>query len=503
MAYDGDNAARLISRAILANDPNALNQVSERISLGNEIVKRWAEEYGGKAISGGGDEGTFSIPAEALDNIEQLRLDYHFATGLTVTIGVGNSLSEAGKSLLVGKRNGKNAVVQYSPNIDHEVQSIANESDQKAKPEEKSNEGAPAMKNENDEKNSGCSYCEELDAADDKDLDHCQYCHDMDSNSDEDSCPYCAEENNSVHNADEENHPEDCPYCQEVESTEDVESTEGPNTENPTTTDSEDFEGQDLDRPAISKPDPNEEPKMGLGISSDSPSNENRKLDETQGEEDEIQETGESQETDVADGQGKEAMAAIAEELESDGSEAETEKDVMDRLDAEDLAIGNTMEDNVSRPEQYDDNVPGDMGLGEEEQEENPDLTEVLHEGLDSHAENIQREKIVQMVGEALEGFKGCKDILERAKEQAPQLYESSIAMLRAMISMAEMLGLGQETEESVVGGPVDQAGEAEIDPTEDGHPDYGNLFPKHQENGGSAATPGGAASNDPKFLGQ
>ena len=72
LAYDGDNAGRLVGRAILANDAGALSEVSSRINLGHDVVKKWVQEHNGHVISGGGDEGCFSLPAEAVQDIEEL-----------------------------------------------------------------------------------------------------------------------------------------------------------------------------------------------------------------------------------------------------------------------------------------------------------------------------------------------------------------------------------------------------------------------------------------------
>jgi len=155
--------------------------------------------------------------------------------------------------------------------------------------------------------------------------------------------------------------------------------------------------------------------------------------------------------------------------------------------------------------------------LGEESEDGSLDVTSVLKEGLDNHADNIQRERVVEMVGEALEGFKGCKMILERAKTEAPQLYTSSLSMLKAMIEMAKLLGLDQDQaaepsgvlespQESALDGqmntpsagmPESEANDsyAQADAEADGHPNYDNLFPAHPESGGG--------SNDPKLRGQ
>ena len=50
----------------------------------------------------------------------------------------------------------------------------------------------------------------------------------------------------------------------------------------------------------------------------------------------------------------------------------------------------------ISRPADYDAKQ-GDMGLSEEEADEDePQLDEVLRDGLDAHADDIQREKVVE-----------------------------------------------------------------------------------------------------------
>lgn len=104
----------------------------------------------------------------------------------------------------------------------------------------------------------------------------------------------------------------------------------------------------------------------------------------------------------------------------------------------------------VSRPEDYDAKQ-GDLGLSEEDADGEPQLDEVLRDGLDSHADSIQREKVINMVGEALEAFKGQKNILDKAKEQAPELHNACIGMLRAMIELCSLAGIDQSKPEQDV----------------------------------------------------
>jgi hypothetical protein len=112
----------------------------------------------------------------------------------------------------------------------------------------------------------------------------------------------------------------------------------------------------------------------------------------------------------------------------------------------------------------------------------------VLEEGLDHSADGIQREKVVQMVSQALTQFKGCKEILESTKMQTPQLYQASIAMLRAMIEMASLLGLGEGNgnaapvqTESTLG----QEQAALTPPPEEQNDEWHDPFPTHPDQGG------------------
>ncbi len=517
MAYDGDNAGRQVGRAILADDPDALHEVSARINLGHEIVSRWVQSHGGQFISGGGDEGTFSIPADAMADIETLRGDYQFATNLTMTIGAGASLSQAGKSLLIGKFRGKNTVVQYDPSLEEEIRQVSERVGQgTASPEEQKlgeaylkPEGMDKdMQHNHDNGEDNCPYCQELKAPGEQTgMDDCPYCKDAEAGTDD--CPYCKEMDGAAATDDcpycqDMDHEEDCPYCKDMDAGAaapaegEVEPTAGPSVTEPTAESGEDYAAKDLNRPEIDKPQPGDTPAPGLGSGTGL------------GELDNQQNTPSNQSLDVKNGQPVESAPATAEEigetpaailaqLDADGAQATpNDVDVVAGADDSDVApYGDNVEGNVSRPEDFDRDVPGDMGLAEDETGE-PDLSGVLQEGLDTHAQNAQREKVVQMVSEALEGFKGSKQVLEKAKDQAPQLYNASLNMLRAMIEMAKMLGLNETTEETaeeVVG--EGQPGEAApgAEAGQDEH-DWEEPFAEHPEHGGAAAqedaAPGG-----------
>lgn len=381
LAVDGDNAGQLVGRAVLANDVHALHEISNRINHGQDVIGEWAQAHGGTLISAGGDEGNLSVPADSFDMIEQLRADYVHAIGLTLTVGVGSTLSEAGKALIVGKLRGKNQTCEYDHAVEQEY----------LKAEKDTNEGTATgeakklgeaymkpMKQTEDTHAADCQYCAELATDNVTDEDHCLYCHNETSETQpEPHCEYCAQADqaNAQHDPTAEGHADDCQYCAESAAQAPVDA-------------------------AV------------------------------------------PQESASADG----SLQAIAAEIEATTQPGETPQDVLAGLDGPADMPGTQMQDNISHPDTYQQNVPTDMGMAEEPvPEQGPDLNQVLATGLDAHSENIQREKVVALVTEALQGFKASKQILERAQEQAPQLYTSSIAMLKAMIEMAKMFGLAPQ----------------------------------------------------------
>jgi hypothetical protein len=146
----------------------------------------------------------------------------------------------------------------------------------------------------------------------------------------------------------------------------------------------------------------------------------------------------------------------------------------------------------------------------EQRDSDEPDYSDLLEEGLNSHADSIQREKVVQMVSQALTQFKASKDALEAVKAQSPQLYQASLAMLKAMIEMASLLKLGQSEGESgqELGQNPSQPSalgqeQASLEPTpgepgavqqEEQNDEWHDPFPLHPDSGGERK-PGHAPS--------
>lgn len=361
LAIDADDAGKLVGRAALADDEAALADVSSRIDRGQQIILDWAEKHGGNKISAGGDEANIKVPEEAKDFVEELRNDYHYATGMTITVGVGSKLSEAGKSLMVGKFRGKDIAVFYGPEIESEI-AQAHEHVQQgtATDEEKKIDQAYFEENEGNTKNTDqqsqgtddCPHCKEIEKTD-----ACPYCQKdavLDSEN-LDNCSHCKEL--------DKDKKDSCPYCEHGDKSKIKENT-------------------------------------------------------------------------------SQAVDEISNQIEVDDPEKQEEADIVRDIDDADLAIGVEMDQNASVTDSYKQkNFPQDMGLSEEENK-GPEFGNLIKEDLDSRSQDIQNERLKSLIGEALEGIKNNKNILEKAKQQAPEFYSAALAMIKAMIEMSKALGI-------------------------------------------------------------
>jgi hypothetical protein len=552
LAYDGDNAGRLVGRAILANDAGALSEVSSRINLGHDVVKKWVQEHNGQVISGGGDEGLFSLPAEAVQDIEELRQDYEFATNLTMTIGVGQNLSEAGKSLMVGKFRGKDQVVMYDESIEQEIEAAQGRVSQGQGSEEETKISDAYLSND---KNGG-KVADNKFQQDSQQIDQIkkEKSGQTPSQLATESPEQKAKRETGVTSAKTSAKPEDQtsqdPALTEespqqasaktnseaaakvAESDPKVDKRPGDaapeDRQNPEKTNvqtqglpdkkqdkqkeeeigqaNKHASGKEMSTPrekaeATGK-DPSKDEFKGAKKESENmkkaeekPKKEvkNEKVKEPPKEappgDQEVPPQGQEAHSSSCPTCGKpqeEAVEVIEENVDTPTSDETVQQQQMNGVDNSAMPVGNEFEGNVSRPDGFEEqNVPGDVGMeggpeggvavengnpeetqddmmgqaapgdeaipGQEQapgEESDPNMQGVMQDGLDAGADDAQAEQVKQMIGQALSGFKNNKQILERAQAQAPELYSSCIAMLRAMIEMAKMLGLSDGTEQ-------------------------------------------------------
>jgi hypothetical protein len=536
ISLDADNAGNRIGRAVLADDPDEMSRISERISLGNKLVERWARERNGRCLSSGGDQGVYSIDKQYLHELEQLRKDYHFITQLTVSIGIGEHLSESGQALLVAKLLGKDRIVFFDKETKKKIQQIkkaAKKGRYKSMEEQKIAE-ANFKKNELIKAESDgdlCPYCETSDGVD---PDHCKFCHDVETQEGEETCPYCKGSQNdpSLGPKEPEIADEDCAFCKEQDvkrigatkeacpycGNEPAASLVSPDSNDETAIPGSEEEQEQYDRmgmhpPEIGKPSLEDHAPIGQNAPMDTvPKGDpdpNQRLDDQRDVEviagnatgpdaidaanNNLQATSENAVSenntiiDPEDNHSKDALTNIAEQIRTEGTPIAGQRD---RIGDENIPSGTAMEGNISRPDGYSQDVPSDMGEegpnplsdnSNSEDNENPDFGILLEEGLDKHAQSIQKEKAVQMVSQALVEFKSCKDILEQNKMQMPQLYQGCISILKAMIELAGVLNLGGSDQPTELG--QEQAALVEEATPEENT--YQDPFPTHPDHGG------------------
>jgi len=121
VSYDGDTIGREVGRARLSNDVEYLRRISQSIDRGNKAFEGWAIEAGGSVVESGGDEGLLEVPASALTGLESVRSSYKSIVGATVSVGIGNKVSDSSKALMVAKLRGKDKVCFYEPDMEKEI----------------------------------------------------------------------------------------------------------------------------------------------------------------------------------------------------------------------------------------------------------------------------------------------------------------------------------------------------------------------------------------------
>jgi len=130
------------------------------------------------------------------------------------------------------------------------------------------------------------------------------------------------------------------------------------------------------------------------------------------------------------------------------------------------MPLGDEMKDGTSVTEDFGDaqknNVSdSEAAFGQSGQDE-PDMTDVLKQGLNDHADDQKKQEVLSMVSQTLAGFKANKASLEATKDQNQALYNSCIQMLKSMIELCKLLGLeptAAPAPEEAPGAPQAQSG--------------------------------------------
>lgn len=486
ISADGDGIGKLVGRAVLANDVDELHAVSGRIDAAQDFTLHWCKQVGGVKISGGGDEFTAAIPPESKEELKKLRESIEKAFGYTISIGVGRSLSEAGTALLVAKLRGKDRIVYFNKQIKEDIKKAKRRvREGRATQEEyklseaylekaesmlcdlhkskvcdlhKSEEGkhaphiepntddpCPYCADSEDNRTDDCQYCQDLDAVENADgtagMNDCSACEEYDAEQQNtggiDNCPYCEDISNEQANPSEASsaandgteHPDNCPHCQEMYS-QAIENEPG----------------------QTGQGDPNL--------------------------------------------QGHETAEEVLDLLDKEpGAPGPTPEEAAKKIDNTEMPQGDEMRENVSVPESFGAAQKGDVSDAEKDfaqqgspqgdptqqdpSQDEPDMSSVLQNGLDEHADEQRRQEVVNMVAQTLQGFKANKASLEATKEQNQGLYNSCIQMLKSMIELCKLLGLEPKMPQAAPQQSAPQDGAPTAPPQASAAPSEGPADPK------------------------
>jgi len=394
IAVDADDVGESVGGAVLSNDTKQLSEISQKINAGVQIFAKWAEYNGGSIISSGSDEGIFQVPVSSIDELEELKQQYEKQTGFSISIGVGDTVSSAAKALIYAKMNGKNQIVDYSPEIEEVMkQSMGGNLEEKEKTSENKLPGGVG-----DNTDPKSLDQEELEEGKEEEKEH--------TNDEE-----VAEEIATDHLSED-------PEFYEKESEEES-SDEEPVTEEENEEPSEDLDNDGLD---------DKEESHGKIT-----------------EEDDIDEDGEvdHEEAMISRAASKEKYKQKEENTDEDLSQALEAEMEGNPSDEEAIADEIVAEEETPAEESTEEASNQETPVLEEESEEENTDEEPVVEEENTDEESFNDETLKQAIFESLQIFKQNRDLLNALSTENPDLYNALITSLQSMIEMAKELGYG------------------------------------------------------------
>src|ERR1700690_985887 len=122
VSYDGDGIGARIGQARLHDDVVEVKRVNQAIEAGNRAFYAFVDStFGAEMIEVAGDEGCFMLPPDKLSEIPRIAKQYSDLVGATVSIGIGMSLSQSSKALLIAKLRGKKQLCVWVPEMQAEI----------------------------------------------------------------------------------------------------------------------------------------------------------------------------------------------------------------------------------------------------------------------------------------------------------------------------------------------------------------------------------------------
>jgi hypothetical protein len=405
VAIDADDVGQSIGNAVLSDNATELTSISGKINSGVQIFSKWAEYNGGNIISSGSDEAVFQVPLKSIEELEDLKNKYQKETGFSVSIGIGEKISDAAKALIYAKINGKNQIVDYSPEIEEIMkQSISGNLDKEKSAqvlEGGVGDETEASDVDPEQLKEGLST-EEEHTDDEKEAEEIALDH--------------LTEDPEYYSKLKEMESKDTPDSEEdldVDGRPDIQEEHGKI--NP--------EEDDIDQDG----DVEHEEAMA------SDSMEEGSYDDQGDFSDEYLEEDESEEDESEEDESEEDESEEDESEEDESEEDMEDEDLSDSIEAE-------MEDDAEDDADMEMEPEADM-----EMEMEPEADMEMEPEADMEEEALDDESLKQAIFDSLQIFKQNKDLLLALSNENPELYNALVVSLQSMIEMAKELGYGQE----------------------------------------------------------
>ena len=414
VALNGDGVGEQIGNAILSDDHQTLSGLSRKFKDAHANIEKWAQRKGGEIVASSGDETIFSLPEEMVGELESIKDQYAQASGATLTIGIGQTISQASKALIYGKLNEKNQIVEYEPQMDDYISG-----DQKEGSEDEESDTEEGVGEEFGDSEEGEEYDEE---------------------SDEDEIP---SPDDIVNSASQQNRQHEGLDSEDEESEDESFGEEAEQLEDEEEEDTQPAHEQDM--------------SVGEDMAHDSEENEDDEQDDDNIEADEEPEVfggntepmDEDLDQDVDEDIENQTEDSLSED-EGFGEEDQEEEGGFGDEDIPELSP----EEIAGQEGQDEDSYPTEEGQEVEGQEEGSDadefLNEMMHSNMDGQEQeqDPETEELKQKIFTALQSIKGNREMLDQMQVQNPELYQGIMANIQSMIEMGKKLGMGGQSSE-------------------------------------------------------
>jgi len=413
VALNGDGVGEQIGNAILSDDHQTLSGLSRKFKDAHASIEKWAQRKGGEIVASSGDETIFSLPEEMVGQLESIKDQYAQASGATLTIGIGQTISQASKALIYGKLNEKNQIVEYEPQMDDYISG-----DQK--------EGSEDEESEDEESDTEEGVGEEFGDSDEGE--------EYDEESDEDEIPSPDDIVDSASQEDRQHEGLDS----EDEYSEDEGFGE---------------EAEELEDDEDSQPAHEQGMSVGEDMAHDSEENEDDEQDDDNIEADEEPEVFGGNTEPMDEDLDQDVDEDIENQTEDELSEDEGFGEEGEEEDFGDEDIPELSPEEIADQEgQDEDAYPAEEGQEQDGQEQGSDadefLNEMMHSNMDGQEQDPETEELKQKIFTALQSIKGNREMLDQMQVQNPELYQGIIANIQSMIEMGKKLGMGGQSSE-------------------------------------------------------